>query len=214
MKFLLIIFMMYPVILFGQVRIGWGGDAAIYGNYSYGTFMGHISITHNWLMSKNFAFSLGVMYSYTRIDELSAWKTSEAHYFFEDDVVNRINILASVTYAQPILKNTGIYVSGSAFAEPIPFSYVSIEKSTNVFDSTSKGKYAYTRFTPGAFIDIGIYHDFRKGNNLLKVFFGIGYGLHDPLPDYRNISIDGQDLSTRIPDKKDLYRVTLRIMGF
>ncbi|NDV57710.1 hypothetical protein [Bacteroides sp. 519] len=212
-RFLLIIFICNPILLFSQIRAGWGGDAAMYTNYDYGTFMGHYSIARSWLMNRNFSVSLGAMFSYARLD-LPGLQTADAHYYFDDEYVGRLNVLTSATYTLPIFKIAGIYASASAFAEPIPFNYIGIEKHTATSIDKSKGKFVFTRFTPGAFIDVGIYTDCKKNDGIFKIFVGVGYGWHDPVPDYRNARFDGQKLSAGFSDKKNMYRITIKIMGF
>lgn len=211
---LLISFLCYPLKLSSQIKTGFGGEVGLY-NSDYGSFMNHTSLTYNWLISKSFSASLGVLMLYCKTDELSSWETQEVIYSFDDENIVRFNVLSSVTYTLPILKKTGVYGSASIFFQPVPLGWVNLEKSTRTDPiSVSKGKYAFTRFGPGIFTDFGFYHDIVKNDHVLKLFLGFGYGWYDPLPDYRNSKIDGQDLSTRIPDTKFLFRITFRIMGF
>jgi len=213
-KLLLISFLCYPLLLSSQVKRGFGGEVGLY-NSDYGSFMAHTAITYNWMISKSFSASLGAMVIYNKIDDLSGWETNDASYYFDDEKILNFNVLSTATYTVPILKNTGIYVSVSAFFQPVPLNYISLDKATKTDPViVSKGKYAFTRFGPGVFGDLGFYHAIVRDEHVLQLFLGIGYGWYDPLPDYRNNTIDGQNLSSRIPKQKDFFRITFKIMGF
>lgn len=196
-----------------QVKQAWGADAGIY-NTSYGSFMGHVSFSRYWMPVKNFSVSLGGMMLYSSIDDVGSWQSGETFYSVDDDKIVRVNAVISATYTLPVFKQTGIYGSASAFFEPIPLNYISLDKWTATDPITqSKGKFVFTRFTPGVFADVGLYYNFVKGNESMKLFLGVGYGWYDPMIDYRNVTIDGQSLRSRISDKKDFYRFTIKLVG-
>ncbi len=115
----------------------------------------------------------------------------------------------------PIFRKAGIYANAAFFFEPVPLSYVTLDKATRTDPIIeSVGKYCFTKFTPGAFADVGIYYDIVRDKNMLKLFLGFGYEWCDPLLGYRNCRIDGQELSKRIPNKNNLFRITFRVVGF
>jgi hypothetical protein len=194
----------YPVNLRSQNKKGLGGDIGMSFNSNQQPLF-HYSITYNWLIRKNLIVSTGGMLLYSKLDE--NWGS----YALKENVI-RLNSISSLTYTLPLYKQTGLYENTSFIFEPIPVDYISIDKYSDN-GHNSKGKYIYSGFIPGVFLEAGVYHNFIKNNKMLKLFCGIGYGWYDPFIDYRNTTLDGQNLSTHIPNDKNYYRLSLKIIG-
>jgi hypothetical protein len=199
-----ILFLLQPSHSIAQVKKGLGIDGGMYFN-SNEELLFSTSVTYNWLINKNLILSTGGMLVHSKLDK--SWGV-----YSLDENVLRLNSVSSATYICPIYKQTGIYGSGSFIFEPIPFDYISIDKQTES-KNVSKGKYIFSRFTPGAFLETGIFHSFNKNNKALKLFCGIGYGWYDPFADYRSCTLDGQNLSSHIPQDKNYYRISVRLLG-
>lgn len=213
-SYLLILFLCSSMMISSQTKKGIGGEIGLYES-EYGSFMGETTLTYNWLTGRNFSFSLGGMLIYTKTDDIPGWETDNAFYSFDEDKRLSFNIVTSATYMLPVFGHIGIFGTASAYFQPVPLSYISLDKATKTDPIVeSKGKYAFNGFAPGAFGDLGFYYDIIRNDHILKLFLGFGYGWYDPLSDYRNNKIDGQELSTRIPDKKNHYRITFKFTGF
>ncbi len=200
----MVLFFFSPMPLKSQVKKGFGGDAGMSFNSNQEILL-HCSFTYNWIIHNRLILSTGGMFMHSKLNE--SWDS----YSLTDNMI-RLNSVSSVAYTTPTLMQTGLYGKGSFLFSPIPVNYISIDKySSNI--STSKGKIIYSGFIPGAFLETGIYHNFIKGNHTMKLFLGIGYGWYDPYADYRSTTIDGQKLSAHIPNDKNYYQLSLKVIG-
>lgn len=202
-------------LLSAQTKKGLGLDASMYFNSNQEIDFS-TSITYNWLLNRHISLSAGAMFFYLKPD-LPGWNTESGIGYELNDNVMHFNGVVSATFMQPVITNTGLYVNGSFFFEPIPLNYISIDKNVNSngqYNSKSIGKFRYSAFSPGVFAETGIYHDLKRGNKILKLFIGFGVGWYDIYSAYRNYTIDNQKLSNYISNEKVYYRLSVRLAGF
>jgi hypothetical protein len=189
-------------------------DGGLYAN-SNNDVAAHVSVSRNWLFSPYFGVSAGAMLLFATLDD-AGWSTKEqtVRYSIDEKKVQHLNIVLSAFYMRPLVRNTGIYGNGSILFEPVPFDYISIEKWTgNDPISENRGKFQYSGFSPGAFAEAGLFHDFKKRNKGFRLFIGFGYGWYDMYAAYRRTTIDGQKLSFHVPSDNYYKRITVKLMG-
>jgi hypothetical protein len=202
--------------IFSQTKRGLGVDAAVYSAPKMDVAF-HYGLSYNWMLNKRLTLSAGAMLFHTKTDAAGWNDTPYTSYLLDEETVIHLNAVVSATIVSPTVWNTGLYFNGSAFAQPIPLDYVSITKTethNNVYKSKDIGKYRYSKFTPGAFAEAGIYHDIKRNDRLLRLFLGFAIGYYDPYSTYRNTVLDGQTLSPYFPENNVYYRLALRIFGF
>jgi hypothetical protein len=195
-------------------------DGGLYGNSSNVAL--HFSVSENWLFNPNFGVSAGAMFLLAPPLDVAEWSDAGQtnRYSVDDNNVWHLNIILSAFYMRPLIRNTGIYGNGSFLFEPVPFDYISVEKRAGndwYQVPEERGKLQYSGFSPGAFAEAGLFHDFkaREGKKGLRVFVGFGYGWYDMYAAFRRATIDGQKLSTQIRTPLDNYykRITIKLMG-
>jgi len=103
--------------------------------------------------------------------------------------------------------HSGLFVSGSFQFDLWPFDDVTLIKGISRTEEERKSKLIFSGFSPGVFGGGGIYHDFKSGNNSVRVSLGFEYGYYDYYYGYRHGTIDGQDLSKYVNKDKYSYRI-------
>lgn len=201
---------------FAQKQRGLGGDVGLYFNSDQNIGF-HYSISYHWMLNKYIGTSVGAMFFHTKLDSPGWWgENQKVFYSLENDNVKHFNITSSLFAICPIIKNTGLYNHTSLFFEPIPIENISLNKTihnTQREEYKTLNKTQYSRFSPGIFTEVGIYHDFKKGENNLKLFCGFGYGWYDVYSAFQLCTIDNQQLSKHIPTDKKYYRISIKIIG-
>lgn len=201
---------------FAQKQSGLGGDVSLYFNSDQNIGF-HYSISYHWMLNKYIGTSVGAMFFHTKLDSPGWWaENQKAFYSLENDNVKHFNITSSFFAICPIIKNTGLYNHTSLFFEPIPIENISLNKTihnTQRDEFKTLSKTQYSRFSPGIFTEVGIYHDLKKGENSLKLFCGFGYGWYDVYSAFQRCTIDNQQLSKHIPTDKKYYRISIKIIG-
>lgn len=202
--------------LSAQKQRGMGGDIGLYFNSNQNIGF-HYSISYHWMLNKYVGTSVGAMFFHTKLDSPGWWgENQKTFYSLENDNVKHFNITSSLFAIFPIIKNTGLYNHTSLFFEPVPIDNISLNKTiynTQREESETLNKTQYSRFSPGIFTEIGIYHDLKKEDNNLKLFCGFGYGWYDVYSAFQRCTIDNQQLSKHIPTDKNYYRISIRIIG-
>lgn len=202
--------------LSAQKQRGMGGDIGLYFNSNQNIGF-HYSISYHWMLNKYVGTSVGAMFFHTKLDSPGWWgENQKTFYSLENDNVKHFNITSSLFAICPIIKNTGLYNHTSLFFEPVPIDNISLNKTiynTQREESETLNKTQYSRFSPGIFTEIGIYHDLKKEDNNLKLFCGFGYGWYDVYSAFQRCTIDNQQLSKHIPTDKNYYRISIRIIG-
>lgn len=205
-----------PQYSFAQKQRGLGGDVSLYSNSNQDIGF-HYSISYHWMLNKYVGTSVGAMFFHTKLDSPGWWvENQKVFYSLENDNVKHFNITSSFFATCPIIKNTGLYNHTSLFFEPIPIENISLNKTihnTQREEFKTLNKTQYSRFSPGIFTEVGIYHDFKKGENNLKLFCGFGYGWYDVYSAFQHCTIDNQQLSRHIPTDKKYYRISIKIIG-
>lgn len=205
-----------PQYSFAQKQRGLGGDVSLYFNSNQDIGF-HYSISYHWMLNKYVGTSVGAMFFHTKLDSPGWWvENQKVFYSLENDNVKHFNITSSFFATCPIIKNTGLYNHTSLFFEPIPIENISLNKTihnTQREEFKTLNKTQYSRFSPGIFTEVGIYHDFQKGENNLKLFCGFGYGWYDVYSAFQHCTIDNQQLSRHIPTDKKYYRISIKIIG-
>lgn len=205
-----------PQYSFAQKQRGLGGDVSLYFNSDQNIGF-HYSISYHWMLNKYIGTSVGAMFFHTKLDVPGWWvKYQKVFYSLENDNVKHFNIISSFFATCPIIKNTGLYNHTSLFFEPIPVENISLNKTihnTQREEFETLNKTQYSRFSPGIFTEVGIYHDFKKGENSLKLLCGFGYGWYDVYSAFQHCTIDNQQLSRHIPTDKKYYRISIKIIG-
>lgn len=205
-----------PVYSLAQNLKNLSMDAGLYFN-SNNDIAFHYSVNYNRLFNPSFGVSAGAMFLSAPIDA-AGWSSEgqTIHYYLDEKTVRHFNIVLSAFYIRTLIRNTGIYGNCSFLFEPVPYQHISIEKRTgNDWNQVPEnyGKFQYSGFSPGTFADAGLFHDFKKGDKGFRLFLGFGYGWYDMYSAYRRTIIDGQKLSSRIPQDNYYKRITIRILG-
>lgn len=214
---LLFIFCFIPLqYSFAQRQRGLGGDVGLYFNSNQNIGF-HYSISYHWMLNKYIGTSVGAMFFHTKLDSPGWWvENQKIFYSFNNENIKHFNISSSIFATFPIIKNTGLYNHTSLFFEPIPIDNISLNKTTyntqrEEFEQLNKTQ--YSKFSPGIFTEVGIYHDLKKGESSLKLFYGVGYGWYDVYSAFQRCTIDNQQLSKHIPTDKNYYRISIKIIG-
>lgn len=79
--------------------------------------------------------------------------------------------------------------------------------------SENIGKYQFNGFSPGTFLEMGLVQYLSSDKNGLRLFIGFGYGWYDMYAGYNRAVIDGQKISSHIPDKNLYQRISIRLIG-
>jgi hypothetical protein len=208
--------LLIPVYSLAQNLKDLSMDAGLYFNSDNDAAF-HFSVNYNRLFNQYFGVSAGAMFLSAPLDA-AGWSNEEQtiHYYLDEKNVRHINIVLSVFYMRPFIRNTGMYGKGSVLFEPIPYQYLSIEKRTgNDWNLVPEnhGKFQYSGFSPGTFAEAGLFYDFKKGDRGFRLFIGFGYGWYDIYAAFRRTTIDGQKLSMHIPRDNYYKRITIRLMG-
>ena len=202
---------------FAQKQRGWGGDVSLYFNSNQNIGF-HYAVSYHWMLNKYVGTSVGAMFFHTKLDSPGWWgENQKVFYSLENENVKHFNVTSSFFVTYPIFKNTGLYNHTSLFFEPIPIEYISLNKTIHNSqrkESKEVNRVQYSRFSPGAFTEVGVYHDFKKRENGLKLFCGLGYGWYNVYSAFQNCTIDNQQLSRHIPTDKKYYRVSIKVIGF
>jgi hypothetical protein len=200
---------------FAQGQRGLGGDIGLYLNSNQNIGF-HYAVNYHWMLNKYIGTSVGAMFFHTKLDS-PGWygENQKTFYSLDNDKVKHLNVTSSVFALCPMIKSTGLYSHTSFFFEPVPIDNISLNKTTfstqgkqyETFDKTQ-----YSRFSPGIFTEIGIYHEFKREGNSLKLFLGFGYGWYDIYSAFNRCTIDKQRLSEHVPTDKNYYKISIRIL--
>ena len=211
----LLLFLHFPESS-AQERKGWGGDIGLYSN-SDSNLGFHYSISHHWMFNKYIGTSVGAMFFHTQLNSSGWWVDNDKTFYSLDErTIKRLNITSSLFAMYPSYKDVGLYNHVSFFFDPIPVDGISLNKTTFGTpgqESETFKKTRYSGFSPGVFAEAGIYYDLKKENNGLKLFCGFGLGWYDAYHAFNHSTIDGQKLSEHVPQNKNYYRISLRIIG-
>lgn len=208
---LLLALSIFTIPAFSQPKNGLGLDVALYNYYETGL---HYSINYNWNIKRHLILSAGVSIFDHKLS--AGWNTDSKTFYSIDDKNIRVNGILSPTFLLPVFKNIGIQASGTLMFEILPVNYIAIDKNNYNNDATTKpkGKYVFTQFNPGVFADAGLYYDLNKNDFKLRIMCSMGYGVYDPIRDYRRTTIDGQKLSNFVSEKKKTNRLNIKIIGY
>jgi hypothetical protein len=205
-----------PQYLFAQKQRGLVGDIGLYFN-SIQNIGFYYAVSYHWMLNKYIGTSVGAMFFHTELDSPGWWRENQkTFYSLENDKVEHLNVMPSVFAICPIIKSTGLYTHTSFFFEPVPIDNISLNKTSfsaqgQQYETLDKTQ--YSRFSPGIFTEIGIYHDFKKEGNGFKLFLGFGYGWYDVYSAYEHCTIDKQRLSELVPSDKNYYKISIRTIG-
>lgn len=211
--FLFIIFSQYS---FAQKQRGLGGDVSLYFNSDQNLGF-HYAINYNWMLNKYIGVSVGGMFFHTKLDSPGWWRNNQkVFYSLNNTNVRHFNISSSLFVVYPIIKRTGLYNHSSLFFEPIPIENISLNKTSN--DANEEriktiSSTLFSRFSPGIFTEVGMYYNFEKEGNYLKLFCGFGCGWYDVYSAFRHGIIDNQKLSEHITTDNRYYRISIKIIG-
>lgn len=189
-------------------------DGGLYANSE--NVAAHFSVNRNWLFNPGFGVSGGVMFAAASLD-IPQWSNVEqtSSYYLHSKSAKHLNIVLSTFYMRSLIGNIGIYGNGSFLFEPIPFDYISIEKRTGSDLNRQPeiiGKFQFSKFSPGVFVEAGLFHHFKRGDKGFRLFIGLGYGWYDMYTAHRSVILDGQSLSKFLSQNNNYGRITIRIM--
>lgn len=202
----------------GQQRGEWGLDingstllASEYGNYILDG-----SIQFHYVLNKNLTVALGGMYLFTDTNNYS-WSENDCRYTYEDDNQMNINAVASIMLNVPIVKKTGVMCDVSGFCSIFPFESVKISRSSlsDIYGNREiNDKLHFDYFAPGAFADLGLYHDFGNEESPCRIALSYGVGYYQPLKGARHSTVFGQNVGAHLPSQNIFHRLTLRFIIF
>lgn len=209
----LVMFFLNSVYLNAQIQKTLGMDGGFYFNSSNIAY--HFSLTYSLQFNQYFGISAGTMFLSVPLD-IAGWSDSSRNssYYFDEDNIKRFNLFFSTFYSRPLFQSTGVYTNWSVSFEPIPYEYISLEKRmNNDILSENVGKYQFTGFSPGTFLEMGLVQYLNRDNNGLRLSLGFGYGWYDMYTGYNRAIIDGQRISTYIPNNNLYKRISLKLIG-
>jgi hypothetical protein len=198
--------------LCAQVK-GLGADVALYYREN-GTISTHLSVSYGYRFFNHLSVDGGIVLVKTELNTLHPEQQTNVNYTIDNDYTYRIAGKMTTTYSIPIAFHSGLFVSGSFQFDLWPFDDVTLIKGISRTEEERKSKLIFSGFSPGVFGGGGIYHDFKSGNNSVRVSLGFEYGYYDYYYGYRHGTIDGQDLSKYVNKDKYSYRIALRICSF
>ncbi|MDH6313101.1 MULTISPECIES: hypothetical protein [Bacteroidales] len=208
----MVIIVITSVQLYSQTKKGLGFDIAMYDYNETGL---HYSIFYNWDILKNLVFSTGISYFTNEVN--AGWFSNDNTSYNLGEKNRRVNGAIASTVVVPVFKKAGLLVTCNVLFDIVPFNYISIDKGLKVTEGHTIepiGKYVFTQFNPGAFVDIGLYYDMVKNDARLRLMVSMGYGIYDPVREYRRTTIDNQKLGDYISENKSATRISFKIIGY
>lgn len=204
-----------------EKRGTWSGDASaaiantdLYFSYSF---------NYNLWLNNYISVYLGGLFTHSYSDNGGDWKgASGSTYYFPDRLKTRhLNAQVGILFYTPSVLKTGLYGGGHAFCDLIPFNIVSVKKVVGregIYETTEDiNKFRFNKFSPGAFVEVGLYHDFHSKKNpdsAIRLSLGYGYGYYDPFSAYRDTKIDDIRIGDKMSSNDHRYhQITVRITG-
>lgn len=204
-----------------EIRGAWSADASA-AVAATDLTLGY-SFNYNLWLNKYMSVYFGGLFTHGFSDSGASWTgISGTEYEFPECLKTRhLNAQTGILFYTPSLLKTGFYGGGRAFFDIIPFNFVSVKKvvgQDGIMETTRDvDKFRFNNFAPGAFAEIGLYHDFVSRKNpdkAVRFSIGYGYGRYDPFAAYRCAWIDGVRIGSKMESGNRIYQqITLRLTG-
>lgn len=176
-----------------------------------------LTLNYNLWLNNHVCVYFGGMFTHFKSDNGADWQgKSGGKWRWPDPLeVRHLNADAGILVFTPSVLKTGLYGGAHVLADVFPFNIVSLKKveySEQNFESTRDyGRFRFNYFSPGAFAEAGVYHDFRA----FRLSLGFGYGCYDPFSTYRHAVIDGVRIGGKMNSQDHLFQqLTLRLTVF
>lgn len=179
------------------------------------------TLNYNLWLNRYTSVYFGGIFTHGYSDNGGEWKgASGSVYYVPDRLKTRhVNAQAGILLYSPSVLKSGLYGGGQFFFDVIPFNFVSLKKEVarqGTYETTEDvERFRFNRFSPGAFAEVGLYHDFCKNtDHPFRVSIGYGYGYYDPFSAYRNTVVDGVRVGEKMLSNDHVYqKLVLRITG-